>query len=284
MKVLVLGASGMLGSAMIRVLSENNNLKVFGSIRSQKVKKLFSPSISNHLVQCDDVTNYSDLVNVFNKVQPNVVINCISLSKTLLSKPDPLLMIPIYALLPHQLAKLCSASDARLIHMSTDGIFSGSKGNYVEGDPLDVQDFYGVTKFIGEVQYPHSISIRTSIIGHELQGYSGLLSWFLSQQKSCKCFSNAIFSGLPSVVLAQIVRDVIIPRPDLFGIYHIASNPISKCNLLRLIADVYGKEIEILPDKKISINRSLSAERFRIATGYTPPDWQSLVKLMHSYQ
>ena len=274
----------MLGSAMIRVLSENNNLKVFGSIRSQKVKKLFSPSISNHLVQCDDVTNYSDLVNVFNKVQPNVVINCISLSKTLLSKPDPLLMIPIYALLPHQLAKLCSASDARLIHMSTDGIFSGSKGNYVEGDPLDVQDFYGVTKFIGEVQYPHSISIRTSIIGHELQGCSGLLSWFLSQQKSCKCFSNAIFSGLPSVVLAQIVRDVIIPRPDLFGIYHIASNPISKCNLLRLIADVYGKEIEILPDKKISINRSLSAERFRIATGYTPPDWQSLVKLMHSYQ
>ena len=284
MKVLVLGASGMLGSAMIRVLSENNNLKVFGSIRSQKVKNLFSPNISNRLVQCDDVTNYSDLVNVFNKVQPNVVINCISLSKTLLSKPGPLLMIPIYALLPHQLAKLCSASDARLIHMSTDGIFSGSKGNYVEGDPLDVQDFYGVTKFIGEVQYPHSISIRTSIIGHELQGCSGLLSWFLSQQKSCKCFSNAIFSGLPSVVLAQIVRDVIIPRPDLFGIYHIASNPISKCNLLRLIADVYGKEIEILPDKKISINRSLSAERFRIATGYTPPDWQSLVKLMHSYQ
>jgi len=284
MKVLVLGASGMLGSAMIRVLSENNNLKVFGSIRSQKVKNLFSPNISNRLVQCDDVTNYSDLVNVFNKVQPNVVINCISLSKTLLSKPDPLLMIPIYALLPHQLAKLCSASDARLIHMSTDGIFSGSKGNYVEGDPLDVQDFYGVTKFIGEVQYPHSISIRTSIIGHELQGCSGLLSWFLSQQKSCKCFSNAIFSGLPSVVLAQIVRDVVIPRPDLFGIYHIASNPISKCNLLRLIADVYGKEIEILPDKKISINRSLSAERFRIATGYTPPDWQSLVKLMHSYQ
>ena len=284
MKVLVLGASGMLGSAMIRVLSENNNLKVFGSIRSQKVKNLFSPNISNRLVQCDDVTNYSDLVNVFNEVQPNVVINCISLSKTLLSKPDPLLMIPIYALLPHQLAKLCSASDARLIHMSTDGIFSGSKGNYVEGDPLDVQDFYGVTKFIGEVQYPHSISIRTSIIGHELQGCSGLLSWFLSQQKSCKCFSNAIFSGLPSVVLAQIVRDVVIPRPDLFGIYHIASNPISKCNLLRLIADVYGKEIEILPDKKISINRSLSAERFRIATGYTPPDWQSLVKLMHSYQ
>jgi dTDP-4-dehydrorhamnose reductase len=284
MKVLVLGASGMLGSAMVRVLSENDNLEVFGSIRSKKVKTLFSLNISDHLVQCNDVTNYSDLINIFDKVQPNVVINCISLSKTLLSKFDPLLMIPIYALLPHQLAKLCSAIDARLIHMSTDGIFSGSKGGYVENDPFDAQDFYGITKFIGEVQYPHSISIRTSIIGHELQGNNGLLGWFLSQKESCKCFSGSIFSGFPSVVLAQIVRDIVIPRPDLFGIYHVASNPISKCDLLGLIADTYGKEIEILPDKKISINRSLDAERFRIATGYTPPDWQSLVKLMHSYQ
>ena len=193
-------------------------------------------------------------------------------------------MIPIYALLPHQLAKLCSNIDARLIHMSTDGVFSGTKGDYLESDAFDAQDFYGISKFIGEVQCPHSISIRTSIIGHELQRGNGLLSWFLSQQESCKCFSNAIFSGFPTVALAQIVRDIVIPRPDLFGVYHIASNPISKCDMLRLIADVYGKEIEILPDKKISIDRSLNAERFRIATGYTPPDWQSLVKLMYLYQ
>jgi dTDP-4-dehydrorhamnose reductase len=284
MKVLVLGASGMLGSAMVRVLSESDELEVFGSIRSKKVKMLFSPNISDHIVQCNDVTNYNDLVGVFDEVQPDVVINCISLSKALLSKSDPLLMISIYALLPHQLAKICSTNDSRLIHMSTDGVFSGSKGGYVESDPFDAQDFYGITKFIGEVQYPHSISIRTSIIGHELQGRDSLLSWFLSRQESCKCFSNVIFSGFPSVALAQIVRDIVIPQPDLFGVYHIASNPISKCDLLRLIADVYGKEIEILPDKEISIDRSLNAERFRIATGYTPPDWQSLVKLMHSYQ
>jgi len=284
MKVLVMGASGMLGSAMIRVLSENDDLEVFGSIRSQKIKTFFSSNISDRLVQCDDITNYSNLIEIFDKVQPNVVINCISLSKALLSKSEPLIMIPIYALLPHKLAKLCSNIDARLIHMSTDGVFSGAKGDYLESDAFDAKDFYGVTKFIGEVQYPHSISIRTSIIGHELQRGNGLLSWFLSQQESCKCFSNAIFSGFPTVALAQIVRDIVIPRPDLFGVYHIASNPISKCDLLRLIADVYGKEIEILPDKKISIDRSLNAERFRIATGYTPPDWQSLVKLMHIYQ
>lgn len=284
MKVLVFGASGMLGSAMVRILSEKSGLEVFGTIRSEKVKKLFDRKITDRLVRCDDVTNHSCLVDVFEKVHPDIVINCISLGKPLLIKSDPLLMIPIYALLPHQLAKLCGDIGARLIHMSTDGVFSGAKGNYLESDAFDAQDFYGVTKFIGEVQYPHSISIRTSIIGHELQRGNGLLSWFLSQKESCKCFSNSIFSGFPSVALAQIVRDIVIPRPDLFGVYHIASNPISKCDLLRLIADVYGKKIEILPDKNISIDRSLNAERFRIATGYTPPDWQLLVKLMHAYQ
>ena len=284
MKVLVLGASGMLGSAMVRVLSENNNLEVFGSIRSKKIKKYFGKKISKRLVECKDVTNYNNLVNIFNKVQPNIIINCISLGKEILAKSDPLLMIPIYALLPHQLAKLCKVNNSRLIHISTDGIFSGSKGGYIESDPFDVQDLYGVTKFIGEVNDPHSISIRTSIIGHELQQKKGLLEWFLSQKKSCKCFNRAIFSGFPTIVLAQIIRDFVIPRPDLSGIYHVASNPISKCKLLRLIADIYGKKIEILPDKKIFMNRSLNPERFRIATGYNPPDWQSLVKIMSLYR
>ena len=284
MKVLVLGASGMLGSAMVRVLSESGDLEVFGSIRSKKIKKFFSKNISNNLVECKDVTDYDNLLNIFSNIKPNLVINCISLSKEFLIKSDPLLMIPVYALLPHQLAKLCKVNNSRLIHISTDGIFSGSKGGYIESDPFDVNDLYGVTKFIGEVSEQHSISIRTSIIGHELQQKKGLLEWFLSQKKSCKCFNRAIFSGFPTIVLAQIIRDFVIPRPDLSGIYHVASNPISKCKLLRLIADIYGKKIEILPDKKIFMNRSLNPERFRIATGYNPPDWQSLVKIMSLYR
>lgn len=284
MKVLVLGASGMLGSAMIRVLSESGDLEVFGSIRSKKIKKFFNKNISNNLVECKDVTDYDNLLNIFSNIKPNLVINCISLSKEFLIKSDPLLMIPIYALLPHQLAKLCKVNNSRLIHISTDAIFSGSKGGYIESDPFDVQDLYGITKFIGEVNDPHSISIRTSIIGHELQQKKGLLEWFLSQKKSCKCFNKAIFSGFPTIVLAQIIRDFVIPRPDLSGIYHVASNPISKCKLLRLIADIYGKKIDILPDKKIFMNRSLNPERFRIATGYNPPDWQSLVKIMSLYR
>ena len=281
MKVLVLGASGMLGHAMFRVLSENQNLQVFGSIRSNKIKVFFSPHNAENLVLCNDVTNFNDLSDIFDKVQPNVVINCISLDKALLAKSSPLLMIPIYALLPHQLAKLCSGIDARLIHISTDGVFSGSRGNYLEDDVCDSQDIYGITKYIGEVHEPHTITIRTSIIGHELKSKNGLVEWFLLQQAQCQCFNRVIFSGFPTVVLAQIIRDFVIPNADLNGVYHIASNPISKRELLLLIAEVYGKKIEFITNNKVEINRSLNGERFRIATGYIPPDWQSLVKSMH---
>ena len=282
MKVLVLGASGMLGHAMVRVLSKNENLQVFGSIRSDKVKVFFSPHNAENLVLCNDVTNFNDLSDIFDKVQPNVVINCISLDKALLAKSSPLLMIPIYALLPHQLAKLCSGIDARLIHISTDGVFSGSRGNYLEDDVCDSQDIYGITKYIGEVHEPHTITIRTSIIGHELKSKNGLVEWFLLQQAQCQCFNRVIFSGFPTVVLAQIIRDFVIPNADLNGVYHIASNPISKRELLLLIAEVYGKKIKFITNNKLVINRSLNGERFRIATGYVPPDWQSLVKSMHS--
>ena len=282
MKVLVLGASGMLGHAMVRVLSENHNLQVYGSIRSDKVKIFFSPQNAENLVLCNDVTNFNDLTDIFDKVQPNVVINCISLDKVLLAKSSPLLMIPIYALLPHQLAKLCNGIDARLIHISTDGVFSGSRGNYLEDDACDSQDIYGITKYIGEVHESHTITIRTSIIGHELKSKNGLVEWFLSQQAQCQCFNRVIFSGFPTVVLAQIIRDFVIPNADLNGVYHIASNPISKRELLLLVAEVYGKKIELITNNKVENNRSLNGERFRIATGYIPPDWQSLVKSMHS--
>ena len=284
MKILVFGASGMLGNAMVRILSEKENFEVFGTIRSKKVKKLFNSKIAERLVCLGDVTKYNDLVDIFNKVQPDIVINCISLSRQLLIKSDPLLMIPIYALLPHQLAKLCGDNGARMIHISTDGVFSGSKSGYVESDPVDAKDVYGITKFMGEVQYPHSITIRTSIIGHELQDGDGLVSWFLSQKKSCECYSRAIFSGFPTVVLAQIISDIVIPRDDLNGVFHIASNPISKCDLLQLIAQVYGLKIRLMTNNKVEIDRSLNAERFKAVTGYVPPDWPELIKIMHSYQ
>lgn len=284
MKILVLGASGMLGNAMLRVLSEKGEWQVYGTVRSEGSKKYFSPEIAQKLIVGVDVESHDSLMRVFNKVRPTIVINCVGLIKQLADAEDPLQAIPINALLPHRLARMAELAGARLVHMSTDCVFSGAKGGYRESDPSDAKDLYGRSKYLGEVDYPNSITLRTSIIGHELQSAHGLVGWFLSQQGQCSGFTRAIFSGLPTVALAQVVRDVVIPRPDLSGVYHVAAQPISKYDLLKLVADVYGKAIEIMPSEKIVIDRSLNADRFFEATGYQAPGWPELIKLMFKYK
>lgn len=284
MRILVLGASGMLGSTVMRVLSEKKDWQLFGTVRSANTGRFFSPQIAECLLPGCDVENHDALVKVFNKVKPTVVINCIGLVKQLADADDPLLALPINSLLPHRLAALCNLSDARLIHISTDCVFKGDKGAYEEKDISDATDLYGKSKFLGEVYLPHTVTLRTSIIGHELQNAHGLVEWFLEQKDRCNGYTRSIFSGLPTVALAQFIRDVIIPRPDLSGLYHVAAQPISKFDLLSLIADVYGKAIRIVVDESVVINRSLNGEKLRQDTGYEAPDWRSLIQLMHLYK
>lgn len=284
MRILVLGASGMLGNAVVKVLSEKTEWQVYGTVRSESSKRFFQAGIAGNLLGGVDVEQQDSLTQVFIQTRPEVVINCIGLVKQLAEADDPLQAIPINTLLPHRLARLCELAGARLIHMSTDCVFAGDKGGYRESDFSDARDLYGRSKFLGEVNYLHSITLRTSIIGHELQSAHGLVDWFLSQQEKCKGYTQAIFSGVPTVVLAGIIRDVVIPHAELHGLYHVAASPISKYDLLKLIADMYGKSIEIVPDDKLKIDRSLNAELFREATGYVAPDWERMIKLMHSYK
>jgi dTDP-4-dehydrorhamnose reductase len=284
MKVLIIGASGMIGSTVFRVLSEKDDWQVFGSVRDIEVKRFFTKSISEHLIAGIDVEHPDAMVNVLNQVCPDVVVNCAGLTKHKPEAEDPLVSIPINTLMPHRLAGLCKLVGARLIHISTDCVFSGEKGGYVESDFADARDVYGKSKALGEVDYPHAVTLRTSTIGHELQSEYGLLDWFLSQQGRCKGYTQAIFSGLPTVVFAQVVRDVVIPNEKLSGLYHVAAQPINKFDLLKLIADEYGKDIEIVPDEKLVIDRSLDANRFRLATGYVAPEWSDLIKWMHAYK
>ena len=284
MKILVLGASGMLGNAMIRVMSERTDWQVYCTVRSESSKRFFSANIAERLLLGVDVEQYDSLIQAFNRVRPDVVINCIGLIKQLADAEDPLQAIPINSLLPHRLARLCELIGARLVHMSTDCVFAGDKGHYRESDPSDAADLYGKSKFLGEVAYPHSVTVRTSIIGHELQSAHGLVEWFLSQELECKGFRRAIFSGLPTVALAHVIRDIVIPRPELSGVYHVSAQPISKYELLKLIAAAYGKQIEIVPDDQLVIDRSLNSDCFRMETGYTAPDWQELVYKMQSFR
>lgn len=283
MNVLVFGANGMLGSAVVRILSEAGNLSVFGTVRCNPVAG-FSKSLQATIIPSVDVDDQAALIRAFSDVRPSIVINCVGLIKQIAGGGDPLLAIPANAVFPHRLSRICELFDSRLIHISTDCVFSGDRGGYIESDIPDARDLYGLSKLLGETHSAHTLTLRTSIIGHELGTRHGLVEWFLSQREACKGYRRAIFSGLPTVVLAKIIRDIVIPRSDLFGLYHVAAAPISKFDLLTLIAHQYKKNIEIVPDDSVVIDRSLRADRFRHASGYVVDGWPELIKQMHSHQ
>ena len=282
-RVLVLGVSGMLGNAVLRVFAQSDDYAVVGSARSTAVLRLLPPELREDVICGVDVENTDSLVKLFTLARPNVVVNCIGLVKQLADADDPLAAIPINSLLPHRLARLCDVAGARLIHMSTDCVFAGSRGMYSEQDLPDAQDLYGRSKYLGELDYPHTVTLRTSIIGHELSGAHSLVGWFLAQQGSVKGFTRAIFSGLPTMELARVMRDFVIPNTDLQGLYHVSADPINKFDLLKLVAEVYGKSITITPDDTLVIDRSLDSSRFRKITGYQPPAWPELVRRMHAF-
>jgi dTDP-4-dehydrorhamnose reductase len=284
MRVLVLGVTGMLGNAVFRLLSERSNLVVYGTARTNDSIHYFSKYLAQQIIAGLDVENHDSLTRAFAMVCPEVVVNCVGLVKQLANANDPLQAISVNALLPHRISALCQVAGARLVHFGTDCVFSGTQGNYLESDFPDATDLYGRSKLLGEVDYPNAITLRTSIVGHELSGHRSLVGWFLAQQGSAKGYVKAIFSGVPTVELAGIVRDFVLPRPDLHGVYHVASKPISKLDLLRLVAEVYGKDIDIIASDDVVIDRSLNAARFNKATGYAPPAWPSLVQRMFAFK
>ena len=283
MKVLVLGVTGMLGSTLFRYFSADTNFHVWGTLRSPTGLKYFSSDAHSRLLSHIDVLDADDLVSVMNSVRPDIVINCVGLIKQLADAKDPLTVLPINAIFPHRLAKLCALANARLVHISTDCVFSGRKGMYSEGDASDAEDLYGKSKYIGELHDDsHAVTLRTSIIGHELQSSESLIDWFLCQKNSMKGYEKAVFSGLPTIELARVIKDYVIPKPELNGLYHVSVEPIDKLSLLKLVAKTYNKEIDIVPDDQVCIDRSLDSSRFQQATGYIPPSWPDLVKSMQA--
>jgi dTDP-4-dehydrorhamnose reductase len=284
LKILILGASGLIGSTTLRVLSYREGWNVYGSIRSEATKWLLPMIDPSRFVTNLDVHNFSSVINVLQEVKPDVLINCIGGTKHKKEGNNPIDAIYLNSLLPHKLAQFCELINCRFIHISTDCVFSGKSGSYTESSVTDAEDVYGKSKALGEVDYGNVITLRTSTIGHELQTKHGLLDWFLSQNGSCKGFSKAVFSGFPTVVFAQIIRDLVLPHPELKGLFNVAAMPINKHDLLQLIAKIYDKQINIARDDTFRVDRSLNASKFNQATGYNPPSWQSLIETMYQYR
>src|ERR1035437_7974795 len=225
-----------------------------------------------------DVTHFPALEELLSAIRPEYVVNCIGVMKQRAAAVVPSPSITINSLLPHRLAQWSAAWGGRVIHFSTDCVFSGRKGSYSEQDPSDAQDLYGKTKFLGEIVAPNALTLRTSIIGRELQEHRSLLDWFLSQNnRKVRGFRKAIYSGVTTNHLAETVADIIEKKPELSGLYQVASQPISKFDLLRLLRDAYRMDVEIEPDDDEVCDRSMLGAKFVEATVFICPQWPELV-------
>jgi dTDP-4-dehydrorhamnose reductase len=280
-KVLVLGAAGMLGHKLFTLLSERGNLDVDATVRSIEEGRWFSQELLANIHENVDADDFDTITRAIADLKPDVVINCIGIIKQMSAAQDPIISISINALFPHRLALACKAADVRMIHISTDCVFDGAKGNYSENDQSNATDLYGRTKFLGEVYYPHCLTLRTSIIGHELKGKHGLIEWFLAQKGKVRGFTNAIYSGFPTVEIARIISEYVITNADLKGLYHVSSNSISKYDLLKLVSERYKKSIEVEPYHDFRSDRSLDSTLFQRVTGYSPPSWPELIDNMY---
>lgn len=281
MKIIIIGASGLLGSSIYRFLSQNSELNVFGMVRNSEDKKLFPEKLFNNLISDFYSLSKVDLNKIFFKIKPDVVLNCAGITSHRSSNVDIQDIISINSLFPHHCYNVSREVGARLIHFSTDCVYSGKRGNYKETDISDANDIYGKSKSLGELNVHNALTIRTSFIGHELKNYYSLLNWFLSQDKECIGYSSAIFSGYPAITLARILQDYILTNPSLDGIYNISSNPISKFELLNLIARVYKKDIRIIEDNQHRIDRSLNFDKFIKKTNFKIPEWNELIEEMY---
>lgn len=278
-KILILGISGMLGHKLFFELSKDENLEVFGTQRVGATT-VFGDRFAGKVRSGVDGDNFDTIIRALASIQPDVVVNCIGLIKQAPLSGDPLSAITVNALLPHRISLVCKTAGARLIHFSTDCIFDGKIGNYKESDTPSASDLYGRTKMLGELSYSHCLTLRTSIIGHELKGFLSLIEWFLRQKKA-KGYTNAIFSGLPTIEIANVIKNYILPNQELCGIYHLSASAISKYDLLSIVNERYDLGIEIERFDDFFIDRSLDSKRFLQATKYEAPDWTKLVEAMH---
>jgi dTDP-4-dehydrorhamnose reductase len=281
MRIVVVGGTGMLGHKMFQILRE----RFPGTICTTRVDVRKPPFDRVELLQGDDVIggvdvmNYSQLHSVLKEIRPDFTVNCVGIVKQRAEAHVAIPSIMINSLLPHKLAAFAAEWGGRVIHPSTDCVFDGKRGGYLETDNSNAEDLYGRSKFLGELRCANGLTLRTSIIGRELTGHTSLLDWFLMQSgKTVRGFRRAIYSGVTTIELADVVTAIIRNSPQLHGLFQVVSQPISKYDLLCLVRDAYRLEVTIVPDDKEVSDRSMKGDEFRRATGYVAPPWTELIE------
>jgi len=284
MRLVVLGATGMLGHKVYQVLEQlfpGTWAVARADVRRVEPYCRVSFLQNDRVITGVDAEDLQTLKGVLSDLRPDYIVNCIGVIKQRPAAQLPIPSIMVNSLLPHMLCAFASEWGGKVIHFSTDCVFSGERGAYTEDDFSDARDLYGQSKHLGEVQESNAVTLRTSFIGRELARSDSLLEWFLSRNHSTvRGFTRVIFSGLTSLELASVVASIIQDHPKLSGLFHVVSSPISKFDLLSLIRDIAELDITIEPDARIVCDRSLRGELFAERTGYCAPPWDVMVRRM----
>jgi dTDP-4-dehydrorhamnose reductase len=280
MRILIIGGGGMLGHKLVQAWQGRFDVwtTLKGSFEEYQGFGIFDKAKTLEQV---DAENFETVERALEKVQPQVIFNAVGIIKQLPSSKNVIKTLTINSIFPHRLAESAEKIDARLINISTDCVFDGKKGNYKETDISDATDVYGKSKNLGEATGKNCLTLRTSIIGRELRTSHSLVEWFLSNRgKTVKGYVNAVYTGFPTIVLADIIADLIERHKNLSGLYHVSAAPINKYELLKLIKEAYLADIEIEPFEDFRIDRSLDSTKFRNETGFYPASWPEMIKRM----
>ena len=276
MRLLIIGGDGMLGHQLLKSLAARHELRVTLR-RDREAYEPFGLFTEANSFFNIDVRCFDRLTEACAEFRPEAVVNAAGIVKQRPTAKESIPSLEVNALLPQRLAVLCKALGARLVHLSTDCVFSGKKGNYQENDPSDAEDLYGKTKFLGELHENHCLTLRTSIIGGELSRKKSLFEWFMAQEGTVKGFSRALYNGFTTIEMARIIDLMLVQHPEASGVWQVSSEPIDKYALLQLFREKTGKRIEIVPDDGFVCDRTLDSSRFRQAFGYTPPTWDEMI-------
>lgn len=285
MKLLILGGSGMVGHTLIKQLLAKH--EIFTILRNRtdlQSSKFFEKILQkDRCVLIDDINQYENLNNIIKQISPDIIINCIGVIKQRNDIKNTLNMIRINSLLPHILNDICHTNKIKLIHLSTDCVFSGNRGNYKESDNPDPTDKYGESKLLGEINEGTSLTIRTSFIGPELFNKKSLFEWIKSQKNTeIDGFENAIYSGLTTLTFAQVIENIIDKHLDLSGVWQVSSDSISKFELIKMINQKFNLNIKINRNSSFQCNRSLNSSKFKKKTAIKIPSWESMINNLYN--
>lgn len=280
MRVLIIGGDGMLGHCLLTALASSHEVKV--SLRSPlQAYAALGMFHAGNAAGGIDVRDIAAVRGLLHEFEPDAVVNAAGVVKQRGEASEAIPSIEINSLFPHRLAAECRNVGAALIHYSTDCVFSGSKGNYRESEIPDPLDLYGRSKLLGEVEADNCLTFRTSMVGLELTRKTGLIEWFLSQEGSVAGYTRAVFSGLTTAEHARVLQRVLAAMRNRLlpasGLFHLAGNPISKCELLTMLTKQSGLDKRIIPDDRLVVDRSLKASKFKDAYGYSAPSWGEMI-------